>query len=286
MAARALTVATMLLLAVAGEELKDVKQPAEAVYFSKSTEVVVMGCFEKREGSDWDVFVQVAREINRHGGVGMGSTISKGVWSRYLEADTDKPPAVVVWTSYDPDTGRIRKGKKTKLVLSGPFKFESLYKFLLRESLPLVLRLPANDGPDFQKRQMLGMQSGFPKLFFFVNKKEVEPDSVTEVALLHKQSVICVYYVIDANTEDDEGAQVMKSLGMEAARLPAVAMASSASVKTFQGDVSSAAELSLFVKGFVQDEGEFVPSPRAHPSKGGGKKSSKSSSRKKTAPEL
>jgi len=282
--AASIVAAMLITAAAAGEELRDVKQAADAVYFSKSTEVVVMGCFDQREGSDWQVFLQVARELNRYGGVGIGSTITKGVWSRYLESEADKLPAVVVWTSYDPDTGRIRKGKKTKLIFPGPFKFESLYKFLVRESLPLVLRLPANDGADFQKRQMLGMHSGFPKLFIFMSKREVEPDSVAEVALQHKQTTICVYYMVDPKNEEDEGTQVMKSLGLESASLPAAAIASSASVKAFDGDLTKSEGLSLFVKEFLQGQEEFVPQPTAQASKGDRNK--KSNARKKKAKEL
>eukprot|EP00961_Rhodomonas_salina_P063996 860148-Rhodomonas_salina.3 len=120
-----------------------------------------MGCFEKESGPEFTVFSQVIAEIESYGGLALGKTTTKAVWSRYLSAEdgAEAPPAVVVWTSFDPETGKIRKGKKTKLVYAGPFEYAALYKFLVRESQPVVLRLPEREGPDFQKRQQLAQQS-------------------------------------------------------------------------------------------------------------------------------
>jgi len=146
-----------------------------------------MGCFATESGPEFSAFEEVAADLEGFGGVALGKTTTKAVWSRYLSAEdgAEAPPAVVLWTSFDPESGKVRvaterstrhfygvccmlrggdlqvrKGKKTKLVFSGPWEYGALYKFLVRESQPLVLRLPEREGPDFQKRQQMGMHSG------------------------------------------------------------------------------------------------------------------------------
>lgn len=68
-----------------------------------------MGCFEKESGPEFTVFSQVIAEIESYGGLALGKTTTKAVWSRYLSAEdgAEAPPAVVVWTSFDPETGKV-----------------------------------------------------------------------------------------------------------------------------------------------------------------------------------
>jgi hypothetical protein len=92
---------------------------------------------------------------------------------------------VIVFSPFDKETGKTRKGRKTKHYYSGMMSFQTLtqwhspticethcvctagafdypklHEFVFRNALPLVVRLSDNDGPDQEKRNSDSLRVG------------------------------------------------------------------------------------------------------------------------------
>lgn len=99
----------------------------------------------------------------------------------------------------------------------GRYNFADLHTFVLKESQPIVLRLPQNLGPDFQKRMMVAFRSKMPKLFVFAKAPETASDEVVDAAKAIRSKTPCLifFYAVTPGDEEDEGAYHMQQIGLD-----------------------------------------------------------------------
>lgn len=84
----------------------------------RSTEIAVMGMFAEKKGDAWDSFQRVCAEFETDSGIALGYTTAKAVYSRYLEEGMTTP-AILIFSSFSPETGEIQKGKKARMYFQG-----------------------------------------------------------------------------------------------------------------------------------------------------------------------
>lgn len=75
-----------------------------------------------------------------------------------MYAAPSETPFLVAFHPFNPESGRVKKGKKSKVYFTGPFTYAAMHEFILTSSVPVVTRLPANDGPDVQRRNAQAIQ--------------------------------------------------------------------------------------------------------------------------------
>jgi len=277
----------ILALAVVGvvrAEVKQVSAANDAIYFSKSTEIAVMGMFAEAKGAEFDAFMTVAKEFDKKGGIAMGYTTEKSVYSRYLE-DDGKPPSIIVFSSFNPETGEVQKGKKARTHFAGKFTYAELYKFVLVESQPILLRLPQNLGPDFQKRMILAFGSGMPKLFVFGKASDEASDDVVAAARNLRSKALCFYFSVNPSDSEDEGAMHMEQMGFAKADVEkglVAAMIGQEAPEKLEWDGTSGDKLESAANAFIEDQPPYEPPPPAAGAKGsGGSKGKKKGKAKK-----
>mmetsp|Transcript_3881 Transcript_3881/g.9792 ORF Transcript_3881/g.9792 Transcript_3881/m.9792 type:complete len:284 (+) Transcript_3881:22-873(+) len=253
-------IAALALAGVARADIKELTTPNEAIYFSKSTEIAIMGMFKEKKGAEWDLFKQVAKEFDKDSGIALGYTTDKAVYGRYLEGD-QAPPQVMVFSSFAPETGLIQKGKKARALFEGSFTYTELHTFFLRESQPLVLRLPQNLGPDFQKRMMLAFQSRMPKVFVFGKAPDDAPEALVEAAKVFRGRCLAFYYTVSPGDEEDEGNYHMKQMGLEPGDVnkgPVAAIAYQGSPEPLEWE-GDAASLAKKVNEYLDEQPAYEP---------------------------
>lgn len=234
-----------------------------------------MGCFEAKSGPEWETFNEVAKALDKNGGIALGYTTDKAVWSRYLDGadgSATAPPAAVVWSSFSPETGELQRGRKARTSLAGPFSYSALYSFLLRESQPLVLRLPHDLGPDHSKRVNLAFRAGAPRLFIFATAAAQPSASDTAVQAatgLRADGVyVTLYSKVDLSDENDEGAHMLRELGLDSDAVAAGRAVAALSHPGNEGGQPRAVEgwsggeaLAKTVRGMIEGLPPYDPQP-------------------------
>jgi hypothetical protein len=161
-------------------------------------------------------------------------------------------------------TGKKKRGKKKPLLYDGEITASALARFMLSESVPMVIPLPemSRGGVDASARVSVAMAPIMPRLFCFATDSGPEK-LLSEVASSLRGKALVL--LVDAN--DEEEKQLMDNVGVQEEHLddgPAIFITAAnwQTTRRFEGRLEAGA-LSAFAMAFISGNEELSSSTPA-----------------------
>jgi len=235
--------------------MDEVSDARDLTFKIKTNDAVVVGIFESKGSAGEKLYRSVAGDMGESG-ILFAVCYDAKVAKKYLD---DGPPSVAVFKNFDPETGHSKKHVKGKGFTSELGDYGALYKFIFAEALPLITRIPFNNGPDASRRKQLAMSGGGPKLFRFTSASNdlKDPEDKGEdgsflrgVAKLKGKATVVAVTV--EGGEHDEGLSYLENMGFDEEELPKLIMVSGGEKDAYTGKLDDDVAIAGWAERFAE----------------------------------